>query len=141
MSEQPSLTPEILPPQETPEMYGPVKEAQPMQSPHVSANPLDIIKKFTPFIAIFFILLIVLLVSSLFSQKTPTISQTITMTPTPSTSSQVVSSKTLNTFATTSAFMQFDSTIESLPNIIQQAVLQDPTAMPPVMDLPLGFSN
>lgn len=141
MSDQPSLTPEILPPQETPEIYGPVSEAPKTQTYQTKSNPMDIIKKFTPFIAIFFILLLILLVSSMVSQKTPVTQQPVTMTPTPTPSSQFVSSKTLNTFATTSAFMQFDNIIETLPNVIQQAVLQDPTALPPVLDLPLGFSN
>ena len=141
MTDQPSLTPEILPPQETPEMYGPVSEPVRTQMPSQQSNPMDMIKKFTPFIAIFLILLVVLVVSSMFSKKTVPNEPTVTMTPTPTTTSQVVSTKTLNTFATTSAFMQFDVAIETLPKVIQQAVLQDPTALPPVLDLPLGFSN
>ncbi len=141
MTDQPSLTPEILPPQETPEMYGTVPEPAQSQMPSQKANPMDIVKKFTPFIAIFMILLVVLVVSSMASKKPVTNEPTVTLTPTPTTATQVISTKTLNTFATTSAFMQFDSTIETLPKVIQQAVLQDPTALPPVLDLPLGFSN
>ncbi len=136
---QPKLTPEILPPQETPEMYGPVNE--PSAPAVTKPNPLDMVKKFTPFIAIFFVLLIVLIVSSMVSKPGQITPPTQIITPTPTGSSTVVSTRSLSFFATESAFMQFDAAIEKLPRDIQGAVLQDPTALPPVLDLPLGFTN
>jgi hypothetical protein len=138
---QPALTPEILPPQETPEMYGPVDEGQPAAAPMAKANPMDIVKKFTPFIAIFFILLIILVVSSLVAKPTPVTTPAQVVTPTPTAGSTVISTRSLSFFATESAFIQFDAIIEKLPRDIQGAVLQDPTALPPVLDLPLGFTN
>lgn len=136
---QPKLTPEILPPQETPEMYGPVNE--PSAPVVTKPNPMDLVKKFTPFIAIFFVLLIVLTVSSMVSKPGQITPPAQVITPTPTGVSTVVSTRSLSFFATESAFMQFDAAIEKLPRDIQGAVLQDPTALPPVLDLPLGFTN
>lgn len=138
---QPNLTPEILPPQETPEMYGPVDEGQKAPAPVAKANPMDIVKKFTPFIALFFILLIILVVSSMMAKPVPVTVPTHVLTPTPTAGSTVISTRSLSFFATESAFLQFDAIIEKLPRDIQGAVLQDPTVLPPVLDLPLGFSN
>lgn len=138
---QPVLTPEILPPQETPEMYGPVDEGNTAQTVAQKSNPIDIVKKFVPFIAIFFILILIIIVSSMVAKPTQVTTPSQVMTPTPTTVSTVSTTRTLSFFATESAFMQFDAIIEKLPRDIQGAVLQDPTALPPVLDLPLGFTN
>lgn len=138
---QPILTPEILPPQETPEIYGPVDEGQSAPAQATKASPIDSVKKFIPYIALFFILLIILAVSSMVAKPPSVETPNQVLTPTPTGSSTVISTRSLTFFATESAFMQFDAIIEKLPRDIQGAVLQDPTALPPVLDLPLGFTN
>ncbi len=137
MDEQISLQPSILPPLETPEIHGPVAERVLAEDKH---SVVDMLKKFAPYIGIFCILLVILVVSSV-SKTTTLTGPTTIATPTPTSEVKVISSKSLNYFATESAFIKFDATIESLPKVIQEAVLQDPRALPPVLDLPLGFSN
>jgi hypothetical protein len=49
--------------------------------------------------------------------------------------------RTRTSFATGSAFLTFEKSTAALPDAIQNAVLTDQTLAPPVLDLPLGFSN
>lgn len=140
MEETATPQPTILPPQETPEMYGVPAEVGPVQAP-ASSSVSQLLKKFIPFIAIFGILLIILVVSSVFMKQSPAVIPVISITPTPSGTTEAISSRTISYFATGSAFMQYDASVEDLPKKIQEAVVQDPTALPPILDLPLGFSN
>ena len=140
MTEQSELTPNILPPQETPEIHGPVSD--PMRPlPESKPSIASLLKKFLPFIVIFCILLVILVVSNAATQTISTGQTEQSSTPTPTTESRIYSSKTLSSFASQSAFMKFDAEVEALPNIIQGAVLQDASVLPPIIELPLGFSN
>ena len=68
MDEQIAPQPTILPPQETPEMYGVVNDVQPPSQQTQMQSPLiaEMLKKFIPFIAIFGVLLILFGLSSFY---------------------------------------------------------------------------
>ena len=140
-SNQHPIQPEILPPQETPEIYASDPVPPSSQAPTPRASSGTMIKKYIPFIAIFLILIIALVAVKSISPPAETETITETITPTPTITTQQLSTKKLSPFASESAFMVFDTAIEQLPKTIQGAVLQDSTAFPPVLDLELGFSN
>lgn len=129
--------PTILPPQNTSPVYGVPVESPPIERP----SPIGMFKKFVPLVAIFGILLIILVVSSLVVKQVAPPTPTIDTTPTPSRTTEIISSRALSYFATDSAFMKFDAAVEQLPKTIQGAVVQDPSVLPPMLDLSLGFSN
>lgn len=60
-------------------------------------------------------------------------------TPTPTNPPTVTQFRRLTPFATESAFLKFETTIESLPGVIQGAAVQDTTILPPILELKLGF--
>lgn len=127
-------SPEIIPQASAPPNFGPVREATP-QSP--------LIKKQT--IPPFFILLgvcIVIVVGSILFASQQRINTKPAVTPTPTNVPlSPTSSMVLTPIATESAFINFEAEIDKLPSTIQGAALQDQTILPPVLDLPLGFSN
>ena len=118
------LTPEVAP--EMPTTQTPI----PVQSPRK--------KNILPFVIFLIIIVVILGVSA----KVKTATQTGTLpstsvTPTPT--GLPISTRVLSPFATDSAFLQFEASVDAFPKIIQGAVLQDPTVLPPVLQLPLGF--
>jgi hypothetical protein len=140
MDEQPTVPPpEILPQASQPANYGVV------QPPATAANTPPVKKPFLPnippLVYIGVVLFAIVFGSLIFaSQRKPNV--TVAPTPTPGAATPTpTSTRALTTFATQSAFMQYETTINGLPGIIQGAALQDPTIVPPVLDLPLGFSN
>jgi hypothetical protein len=137
MDDQHTLpAPDILPPSNQPPNYGPVHTPVSQQAapPHPIKN-----RKIPPIFFIIGVLFVIIFGSLLFAtqqnggtQQGPTPTP-ISPTPTP------VPIRGLTPYATESAFMKFESTIDALPGVIQGAAIQDPTIVPPVLDLPLGF--
>lgn len=126
-------TPHILPQSTEPVNYGPVRPpAGPVQAP---APPTP---KVNPLIIIAGVVFILIVGSILFtSGKKPIV--TVAPTPIPSETPSPTPLRILTAFATQSAFMQFEKTVDDLPGIIQSAAVQDTNLSPPVLDLKLGF--
>lgn len=131
MDEHTQPSPEIMPQATEPVNYGSVKEAPKPVVP----------KKIPPLLVIGGVLLVLIIGSVLFAvqngstitpEETPVSSP---MTPTPT------STRTINAFATQSAFIKFEEAVTQLPSILQGAAISDPTLGPPVLELKLGFSN
>jgi hypothetical protein len=140
MDEQPALpTPPILPQAATPPNYGTVHEPQVTPSAVQPPVPPSHPKKVPPLLIVGAVLFVIIFGSLLFaSQRKPAV--TATPTPTPAVSTPTpTSTRALTSFATQSAFIQFESSVDAFPGIIQGAAIQDPTIVPPVLDLPLGF--
>ncbi len=137
MEEQSQSLPEALPQSATPEFKPEMPvQPQPQVSPVTARKPpIKIL------LAIVFIVIVTLVIVLMGSRRMTTgpIDPGITISVTPTPTGVAISNRQLSPFATESAFMQFESSVESLPKIIQNAVLQDPTVLPPVLDLPLGF--
>ncbi len=97
--------------------------------------------------AIGFILSVVLLVAAgtaaflFYSRKTPKPPDQFTVAPTPTPQATPTPLRTLSSIATQSAFLSVESETASLSGDLQLYQIQDPSLSPPVMDLPLGFSN
>lgn len=73
--------------------------------------------------------------SNLFSPQPTTAPSPQTLQPTPT------PERHLSLIATQSAFLQLQSNVASLSASIQNVIVSDPILSPPVLDLPLGFSN
>jgi hypothetical protein len=134
MNEQEVPTPAILPPSAEPPNYGPVRTA-----PAAAVSPKSPVK--IPPAAIIGGVLVVMIIGSILfatSRKPPV---TIAPTPTPTNTPEPTPVRILSPFATQSAFLQFETAVTSLPDTIQGAAIDDPSIVPPVLDLPLGFSN
>lgn len=127
-------SPEILPQATNTANYGAVQETAVRTMPSAK-------KGIPPLFIIAGVVAVIVIGSLLFaSGKNQTTSADITPTPLAPTPTNV-SAQNVTPIATQSAFMQFETTINNLPGIIQGAALQDPSILPPVLDLPLGFSN
>jgi hypothetical protein len=68
-------------------------------------------------------------------QKPPTVTETVSVTPTIT----ISPNQPLSAIASTSAFLQTESTIGSLSAAINGLNVSDTTLNPPVLDLPLGL--
>lgn len=90
-------------------------------------------------IVVVVIVLLILLAASVKTTTSEPSGSTARTSSTPTPTGVAVSTRALTTFATESAFLKFETTAEGLPKLISGAVLQDPTILPPVLDLPLGF--
>jgi len=133
--EQEPPNPQILPQSEQPVTYGPVLSRSPgspiQKNTHSYTKPLLAVL----FIIFIFIVGAIFLISRKQPQTSlaPTPAPTIAPTPTPV--------RAIAPYATQSAFIAFEKEVTELPQIIRQANLDDQTITPPVLDLPLGFSN
>lgn len=125
----PGILPQAAEPEMTPEM--------PMQ-PTLPNPPRNLSKTVLPIVMVAIVVLIILLISTRGTAPAKS-NPTATTSSSPTPSGVAASNRTLSPFATESAFMQFESSVDALPKVIQGAVLQDQTVLPPVIDLPLGF--
>ncbi|HUD19867.1 MAG TPA: hypothetical protein VMR81_05480 [Patescibacteria group bacterium] len=133
--EQTVPTPEIIPQSTNPEVSVPVEEQKtPPPAPNLN------LKKWVPMASIILVILIIVIVLSTVSIKKQT-PKPVAATPTPTSTPVPSVNHTLAPYATQSAFLNFETAIDALPGTIQNAVLEDQTLTPPVLDLPLGFSN
>lgn len=62
-------------------------------------------------------------------------------TPTPTTIPTPTPQRTPSAIASQSAFQALDASVQSLANDLNGLSIRDPSLSPPVLDLPLGFSN
>lgn len=125
--------PPILPQSPNPPIYGPVlsKDAP---APHPSAS-------IHPYIIIGIVAIVLIVGSFLFGSAGHKATPAATIAPTPTETPTPTPMRTLTSFATGSAFLTFEKSTSALPDMIQNATLNDQTLAPPVLDLPLGFSN
>jgi len=122
--------PTILPPTNTPPVYGPVYSRGGIPKKHTTILPLII------GVGIFVLFLIIILFTINRPKPAPVaVLPTPTMTPTPT------PIRILSTFATQSAFLQFEQSVNALPATISGATLSDQTLDPPSVDLSLGFQK
>jgi hypothetical protein len=135
MDERMTPQPEIMPQSTQPPNYGPVHTAPqaPAQPPKAAFN--------IPPVAIIAGVVIVLIIGSILFATGKKQDVVVAPTPTPTNTPTPTPIRALSPFATQSAFLQFETAVTSLPGTIQGASIQDPTIDPPVLDLPLGFSN
>jgi hypothetical protein len=125
--------PPILPQSPNPPVYGPVMSKETPATPH---------SLFThPYIIIGIVVVVLIAGSFLFATTKHKVAPVVTISPTPTETPVPTPIRTLTAFATGSAFLNFEKSTVALPGIIQNATLDDQTIAPPVLDLPLGFSN
>jgi hypothetical protein len=130
-----SPNPPIMPPSSNPPMYGPIREKDSQPSSHVNRISLT-----SPVMLIFVVIVILTGGFFLFTSKKPV--QPITTVPlSPTVTPLPTSTRSLSSFASQSAFLMTEQNIQQLPSAIQNAILDDATVNPPVLDLPLGFPN
>ena len=110
----------------------------------VTTPPVEQPKKKSPFllgVVIVVLLIVVSLLAGYFSSKRYQESTTnpdgVSISPT----SVPVANKDVNPIATSSAFLGIEESIASLSSRIAGFNPIDPQVAPPVLDLPLGFSN
>ncbi len=131
--EESTPNPPIMPQSQEPPVYGPVASPPAPQKP----SAFDM-AKFRPIIIVAVIILVLVVGSLVYISHqqpkvaaVPTPTPTLTPTPTPV--------LILTSYATQSAFMDFEKNVTSLPDTVQNAVLLDPRLSPPDLDLTLGF--
>ena len=124
-------TPAILPPTNAPPVYGPVYSPGKTPKGNVSIPP-----KFL----VIGILIIVIIGSILFavSRQKPA---PVVVAPTPTATPTPTPIRILSSFATQSAFLQFEQSVNALPATISGTNVSDQTLAPPSVDLSLGFQK
>lgn len=133
--------PPIMPPAETPPVYGPVREAPDMPPPEPPGSTLPTAaKKFhlprwAPIAGVAFVLILGLVWFA--NRRAP--AQVVAPTPTPTATQSAISNRALAPLATESAFLKFESDLEALSRGIQNTQVQNQQLVPPRLDLPLGF--
>jgi hypothetical protein len=131
--DQLSPNPPILPQSPNPPVYGPVLSDD-APAPHRFVVP-------HPYLLIGSVVVVLIAGSILFASAGHTVAPAATVAPTPTETPTPTPMRTRTSFATGSAFLTFEKSTAALPDAIQNAVLTDQTLAPPVLDLPLGFSN
>lgn len=132
--------PPIMPQASEPPTYGPVGSVEPPVAPN-PPPPVTTPKKFKlpPWAIIAGIVLILVIGSILFAtSQTPT--ATVETTPTPTATASAISNRVLSPIATQSAFLKFETDLDTLTRGIQNTQIQNQQLLPPRIDLPLGFS-
>ncbi|OGG11405.1 hypothetical protein A2Z00_00550 [Candidatus Gottesmanbacteria bacterium RBG_13_45_10] len=132
--------PDILPESHNPPNYGPVFSPPP--SPPTANQPQAESPKRTipPWVVIICVIGFLIAGSTFFATSRrqqvvlpPSPTPTVTPTPTPIHPYSAIASQ--------SAFMELDTAIASLSGAINAFNVQNPALVPPVLDLPLGFSD
>jgi len=133
--EQELPNPQILPQTQQPVIYGPVSSQDNGGATH--ANTRSYMK---PLVIVFVIVSILVFGAVFFaSQKQPQAPRT--PAPTPTAVPTPTPLRATAPYATQSAFVAFEKEVTDLPELIQKVNIDDQTIAPPVLDLPLGFSN
>ena len=135
--------PPIMPPSETPPVYGPVREAPDMPvavAPRMT--PPSTFKKLAlpPWAIIVGVIAILVLGVILFAGRS-TPASPVESTPTPTATPSASFNRVLSAIATESAFIKFEADLEALSRGIQNTQIQNQQLIPPRLYLPLGFSN
>jgi hypothetical protein len=92
-----------------------------------------------PWMVIAGIILFIGIFSLLFLQANQTSTTTTTQVPTPTATASAISNRTLTPLATQSAFIKFESDLDTLTRGVQNMQIQNQQLLPPRIDLPLGF--
>ena len=131
-----TATQNIQPPTEAPQAS--------LVSPTIAPTPpLDrfLQKLRSPWVYIAAIIAIFLIGSLIVAGTKSTTPTPLVLTPTPTTIPTPTPQRTPSAIASQSAFQLLDASVQSLANDLSTLTIQDPSLSPPVLDLPLGFSN
>lgn len=132
-------SPPIMPQASQAPTYGPVGGIVPSPAP-TTPPPVAAPKKLKipPWAIIAGIVLTLLIGSVLFATK-QTESETVETTPTPTATASAISNRVLSPIATQSAFVKFESDLDTLTRGIQNTQIQNQALLPPRLDMSLGF--
>jgi len=123
--------PNILPQSQNPPVYGPI----------YSTGKTHIKRPSIPPIAVILGVLVILIVGSLVFAANRPKKSTVIPTPTPTVTPSPTPIQTLTPFATQSAFVAFDQSVDTFPATVSGATVSDATLSPPSVDLNLGFQK
>ena len=131
-----TATQNILPPTEAPQAS--------LVSPIIAPTPplgRFLQKLRSPWAGIAAIIAIFLIGSLIVAGTKSAAPTSLVPTPTPTTIPTPTPQRTPSAIASQSAFQTLDASVQSLANDLNGLSIRDPSLAPPVLDLPLGFSN
>lgn len=117
----------------------PVTAVQAVSS--LSTAAIIIQKLRSPWVGIAAIIAIFLIGSLIVAGTKSTTPTPLVPTPTPTTIPTPTPQRTPSAIASQSAFQTLDASVQSLANDLNGLSIRDPSLSPPVLDLPLDFSN
>lgn len=136
-------TPSIMPQATQPPTYGPVgKPNEPSElAPRVNDSPVseEGKKRRVALGIIIAVILILLAVGITLLKGNRTSFESIAPTPTPTATQSAVTNRLLNPVASQSAFIKFETDLDSLTRGMQNMHIQNQQLLPPRLELPLGF--
>jgi hypothetical protein len=133
--------PPIMPQATEQAAYGSVGDHMVTPKIPTTPTPANPMKKspIQPWMIIVGVILFIAIFSMLFFQANLTPTETTTQAPTPTATASAISNRTLTPLATQSAFIKFETDLDTLTRGVQNMQIQNQQLLPPRIDLPLGF--